>query len=204
MTVFRFGLLLAYLCSSTAKFLHFPITTGRSDRLFIPSTVIRPTGRPGLREVQIEQAKAAQALLSFAGPTFVDRGSLNPRKRAKEALLLSAKNPEMSNIGEYAEQSDQTGNLRPPGKDTSDKERLRTRQRVRINQSSDQSKTRSRVGGNSPKPPPPKKRFTILRPSAGGEGILVSNRVNILTREGGRKKTITLHEDSRRRNPGQN
>ena len=223
MTAFPFALLfgVSLFCISTAKFLHFPITTGRSDTLFIPSTVVRPTGRPGLQTLEYDQAESAQALLQFVGSSLVDRGSLNPRKRAKEAALMAARNPELMmpsevSIGEYSEQSDQTGrlrsigrdqtsNLKPPGRisqDTIKQRTLRTRPRVRMAQSSDSDKirTRNRV---TTKPPPPKSRFTILRSSAGAEGILVSSRKNILPREGGTKKKITLHEDSLRRNPSQ-
>eukprot|EP00090_Calanus_glacialis_P020953 TRINITY_DN32349_c0_g1_i1.p2 TRINITY_DN32349_c0_g1~~TRINITY_DN32349_c0_g1_i1.p2 ORF type:complete len:225 (-),score=62.08 TRINITY_DN32349_c0_g1_i1:74-748(-) len=223
MTPFPFGLILSLslFCISTSKFLHFPITTGRSDTLFIPSTVIRPTGRPGLPTLEDDQSEAAQALLQFIGSTLVDRGSLNPRKRAKEAALMAASNPELMmqsevSMGEYSEQSDQTGrlrsigrdqtgNLRPPdriSKDTSKQRTLRTRPRVRMAQISDIDKTRTRNRVTT-KPPPPKSRFTILRSSAGAEGILVSSRKSILPREGGTKKKITLHEDSLRRNPSQ-
>jgi len=212
--------LLSIISNSTAKFLHFPTTSSRSDTLFLPSNIVRPTGRPGLQTVQSERAEAAQALLQFVGSSLLDRGSLNPRKRAKEAALITASDSGLVlesevNIGEYADHGDQTQTvrLRPPGSDQTENFRppssgqggLRTRPRVKMTQSvnSEPSRGRNRVTTPSPSPPPPKKRFTILRSgdSREGQGILVSNRENILAREGqgGTKKKITLLEDSRRR-----
>ena len=215
-------LLLCIACSSSARFQHFPTTSGRSDNIGRPSSAARPTGRPGLGELYAGQAEATQGLLQLAGNSFLDRGSLNPRKRAKEVALLSVKTPEADkpgvNIGEYAEERDktvktrpvdQTSNLRPPGKrkleNTSETISQRPRKRVRMGQKSVSDKikprTRSEIGATSRKPPPPKSRFTILRSSGSREGILVSNRQNILVKEGKSKKKITLLEDSFRRNP---
>jgi len=195
--------------------------------LFIPTTVVRPTGRPSLQTVEVDQAEAAQALLMFVGSSILDRGSLNPRKRAKEAILMSESDLSLQldsvvNIGEYAEQNEKKGRQRLPNSEhigmatpiddelinsqervaqkTSEQESIKTRPRVKISQSGNSERSRGRTRLSVASPPPPKSRFTILRSGLNSEGIVVSNRENILPRDQKTKKKITLLENSRRRN----
>jgi len=202
---FLFLLSLSTYTNPLPQFLHFPTTSARSDPVYPPYTAIKPTGRPGLEAVATNKVKAAQDLLQFAGSSLLDRGALNPRKRAKEAALLGLSDSDfVMNIGEYTEQSNSRDVSSGKGSNQ-EQRRLRKRTRVKMTKSvlDQQIRVRTRPEISSSPPPPPKSRFTILRGGTARDGVIVSNREHILAKEGGTKKKITLLEDTFRRNIAQ-
>ena len=151
-----------------------------------------PTGRPGLKESEALKKDTLLGLMRIAGGSLFDRGSLNPRKRKKERL-------QNLNVGEYAEinQSDQpidetveTGvRLRQRISMESKEPEQKTRTRLRLKPKESRERKKTKVAST---PPPPKQRFTVLRSGNGKEGVIVSDRKNIIASQETTKKKIKL------------